>query len=203
MGKINFKDLSKYLETTLEEQVKHVNITDQYVAFLGGVFSNFYPCEMRAELHFSIVSDKFDYNNRLDFISSEQYFMWQKAMYFGDGETAEKILKAETPMEAKNLGRKVKNFNEEEWAKVRYDAMFEAVICKFKQNESLKEILLANEFKDKHFVEGNPHDKIWAVGLDWKDERIGDENNWNGLNLLGRVLDDVRDYLTPQVEIPW
>ena len=129
--------------------------------------------------------------------------MWQKAMYFGDGETAEKILKAETPMEAKNLGRKVKNFNEEEWAKVRYDAMFEAVICKFKQNESLKEILLANEFKDKHFVEGNPHDKIWAVGLDWKDERIGDENNWNGLNLLGRVLDDVRDYLTPQVEIPW
>lgn len=203
MEKITDKELAKHLATNFDDVLREVNVTDKYVAFWGSVFSNFYPCEIRAELHFSIVSDKFDYNKHLNFISSEQYFMWQKAMYFGDKETAEKILKAETPMAAKKLGREVKGFDDEEWAKVRYDAMFEAVMCKFKQNENLKEFLLADEFKDKHFVEGSPVDGIWGVKVRWDDEKIADENNWDGLNLLGKVLDDVRDYLTPQVEIPW
>lgn len=38
--------------------------------------------------------------------------MYLKALHFGDVETAEKILLAETPKEAKNLGREVRNFDE-------------------------------------------------------------------------------------------
>lgn len=160
---------------------KEINVTDKYVCFWGSEFSNFYPCKIVAE-------------NR-KFKTSEQYFMWQKADYFCDDVIAEAILNSSTPMEAKALGRRVDGFVEEAWEKVREQAMFNAVYCKFSQNEDLKRVLLSEEFKDKHFVEGSPTDRIWGVGIIWNDEKIADENNWNGLNLLGKTLDAVRERL--------
>lgn len=44
--------------------------------------------------------------------------MYWKAKIFNDEDTAILILKAKTPKEQKALGRKVKNFNTEEWNKV-------------------------------------------------------------------------------------
>jgi ribA/ribD-fused uncharacterized protein len=48
---------------------------------------------------------------------------------------------------------------------------------------------------DKILVEGNAKDNIWAVGLDWNDDRILDPSNWNGQNLLGKVLMELRTEL--------
>lgn len=198
MEKIPYKDLAKHLETTIDGVLMEVNVTDKYVAFWGSVFSNFYPCEIH------VTNDWWDKPVDLHFTSSEQYFMWLKATYFDDYETADKILEAKTPKEAKALGRQVKEFEEEEWAKIREDAMYNAVYAKFSQNENLKAFLLADEFKGKKFVEGNPYDKIWSVGLDWRDPRIGDEENWLGLNLLGTVLENVREELSfVEEDIPW
>lgn len=160
---------------------KEINITDKYVCFWGSEFSNFYPCKIVAEGR--------------KFKSSEQYFMWQKADYFRDDVIAEAILNSSTPKEAKSLGRRVEGFVNEEWEKVREQAMFNAVYCKFSQNEDLKRLLLSEEFKDKHFVESSPVDKIWGVGLTKDDPLINDEKNWKGLNLLGKVIDSVRDTL--------
>lgn len=198
MEKIPYKDLAKHLETTIDDVLREVNVTDKYVAFWGSVFSNFYPCEIH------VTNDWWDKPVDLHFTSSEQYFMWLKATYFDDYETADKILEAKTPKEAKALGRKVKEFEEEEWAKIREDAMYNAVYAKFSQNENLKAFLLADEFKGKKFVEGSPFDTIWGVGLDWRDTRIGDEENWLGLNLLGTVLENVREELSfVEEDIPW
>ena len=163
-----------------------VNITDKYVAFWGGVFSNFYPCEIRVD------TDK----GEIVFKSSEQYFMWQKAMFFKDEEIAEQILKADSPAEAKKLGRKVRNYDDAAWSKNRADAMYKAVLLKFKQNKALKDIILADEFKDKGFVEGSPYDKIWGVGISWDNPKIADRKNWKGENLLGKVLNWARHYLS-------
>ena len=101
----------------------------------------------------------------IHFSSSEQYFMWLKATEFDDHETAEKILKAKTPKEAKKLGREVKNFDDEEWREVREAAMWNAVWLKFSQNEDLRRIITDPIFSKKSFVEGSPVDKIWGVGL--------------------------------------
>lgn len=156
-----------------------VAITEKYAAFWGSVFSNWAPCRFVTE------------DNRA-WCSSEQYFMYLKATFFNDYETAEKIYRSDNPRDAKKLGRKVKGFNDEEWAKGRYDAMFRAVYLKFDQNETLKNELLSSKYKGKHFAEGSPVDMVWGTGLIWNSPEF-DKEEWKGLNLLGKVLDEVRD----------
>lgn len=159
----------------------NLKIYDKHVAFWGSAFSNFYPC------HFQ--------EGDWHWISSEQCFMAKKAEYFKDTEILEEILKAETPEKAKKLGRKVKNFDTEKWSKVCFDKMYDAVYAKFSQNSDLKELLLSSDFEDKSFVEGSPFDGIWGVKMDWRNPDIDNEENWQGQNLLGKVLNKVREDL--------
>ena len=118
--------------------------------------------------------------------------MYCKAMFFGDYDTVREILEAKTPKEAKALGRKVKDFNDDAWAQVREDMMYTAVFQKFSQNEQLRNYLLSPAFDGLKFVEGSPYDKIWGAGVSWCDPKIADEANWTGQNLLGKTLDNVR-----------
>ena len=66
--------------------------------FLGSIFSNFAPCKIEAQGH--------------EFKTSEQYFMWQKAIYFGDVVIADAILNADEPKLAKELGRRVRGYDD-------------------------------------------------------------------------------------------
>lgn len=159
----------------------NLKIYDKHVAFWGSAFSNFYPC--------SFTEGGKVWKN------SEQCFMAKKAEYFKDIEILEEILKAETPEKAKKLGRKVKNFDAEKWSKVCFDKMYDAVYAKFSQNNDLKELLLSSDFEGKGFVEGSPFDAIWGVKMDWRNPDIDNEKNWQGQNLLGKVLDKVREDL--------
>ena len=161
--------------------MEDIKIYDKHVAFWGSAFSNFYPC--------SFTEGGKVWKN------SEQCFMAKKAEYFKDMEILEEILKAETPEKAKKLGRKVKNFDAEKWSKVCFDKMYDAVYAKFSQNNDLKELLLSSDFEGKGFVEGSPFDAIWGVKMDWRNPDIDNEENWKGQNLLGKVLNKVREDL--------
>ena len=161
--------------------MEDIKIYDKHVVFWGSAFSNFYPC--------SFTEGGKVWKN------SEQCFMAKKAEYFKDMEILEEILKAETPEQAKKLGRKVKNFDAEKWSKVCFDKMYDAVYAKFSQNNGLKELLLSSDFEGKGFVEGSPFDAIWGVKMDWRNPDIDNEKNWQGQNLLGKVLDKVREDL--------
>ena len=165
----------------LKELIKDTKTFGKYVTFWGSCFSNFYPCS-------------FDLDGRT-WNCSEQYFMYMKAKLFGDEEIAEKILQSHEAADAKKLGRKVKNFDADTWSNISRNIMYAAVYSKFSQNQDLKDALLYEGFADKHFVEGNPFDKIWAVGLPWDNPLIGDERNWHGTNWLGKILDEVREKL--------
>lgn len=159
----------------------NLEIYDKHVAFFGSVFSNFYPCTFE--------------ESGLIWKSSEQCFMAKKAAYFNDFEIYDMILESETPKEAKSLGRKVRGFDSEEWLKVCFEKMYEAVYSKFSQNNDLKELILSDDFKGKGFIEGSPFDAIWGVKMDWRNPDIDNEKNWKGQNLLGKVLDKVREDL--------
>lgn len=130
------------------------------------------------------------------FYNSEQAYMWEKAMTFGDKEVAQKILETDNPRMAKDLGRVVWKYDDKIWSEKRYQVMLDVCLAKFSQNSDQRETLLNTG--DRILVEGSPYDKIWGVGIHWAEESILDENNWKGQNLLGKVLMKVRDILKSQ-----
>ena len=91
------------------------------------------------------------------------------------------------------MGREVKNFNSDEWLKVSYQIMVDVNYAKWSSNIKLKQLLLSTG--DKTIVEASPFDKIWGIGLHWSDDRVLDEKKWEGMNLLGKCLMQVREKL--------
>lgn len=125
------------------------------------------------------------------FSNSEQAFMWEKAILFGDNKTADLVLRTSNPREVKKLGRQVHPFDSVKWDKMKFDLMYEVNLSKFSQNEEMKKKLLAGE----NFVEASPYDAIWGIGMKETDAGVNDPRNWKGQNLLGKVLDKVNETL--------
>jgi ribA/ribD-fused uncharacterized protein len=133
------------------------------------------------------VVDNIKYN------TAEHWMMAQKALLFGDIETQEKINKAKSPAEAKALGRQVRNFEEVIWSEKRFEIVVKGSLHKFSQHENLKEFLLNT--KERVLVEASPVDRIWGIGLTADSDKAENPKRWNGLNLLGFALMEVRDIL--------
>ena len=130
-----------------------------------------------------------------EFPTSEHLFMYLKAVHFKDWETAEKIVKATSPREAKDLGREVKNFDEAEWEKVREDAMFTAIYHRSLFDWPYFDQVLKPEWENLEFVEASPYDKIWGIGLGEEQYDANIKSRWPGLNLLGKCIGELRRYL--------
>ena len=162
-----------------------MKVTDKHVFFWGEWPSNWYPCVFNAEYE----------GKEYTFYNSEQYFMFVKAKTFGDEENALKILlEGKNPKKAKTYGRMVKNYDDEKWNEIRYKVMVDANMAKYSQNNELKNLLLSDEFNGKGFVEASPIDGVWGIKCS-EEDALDDESNWNGQNLLGKALDEVRDRL--------
>ena len=73
--------------------------------------------------------------------------------------------------------------------------MYNIVLQKFLQNNYLQLLITRKDMMNKTFVEGSPYDGIYGVKMDYRNAKIDDESNWEGTNLLGKVLCRVRDYL--------
>ncbi len=155
--------------------------TDKYVFFWNGIYSQW---------HFSpFTVDGYDY------VTAEQYMMHQKALFFGDEEVARKIMAADRPDEQKALGRQVRDFSAERWARVCLGIVYKGNLAKFTQNEDLKKELM--ETGDRMIVEASPYDQIWGIGMGENERGIEDPKNWKGQNLLGWAIMMVRQHLRP------
>ena len=126
----------------------------------------------------------------MTFNCAEQFMMYKKAMMFKDIEIARKIMKSTNPKEHKALGRKVNNFNPKKWADESFEIVKEGNRTKFMQNPHLSKIL--QDTANTTLVEASPYDKIWGIGLREDDPRAKDKNQWQGKNLLGYALTEVR-----------
>lgn len=129
----------------------------------------------------------------LTFISAEHRMMHGKAELFGDRETAEKILRARLPMQARDLGRQVQGFTEATWQEQREAVIFEANLAKFSALPDLKSFLLSTG--SAVLVQASPLDKVWGSGLDLADPMLPDPKRWPGMNLVGFSLMRVRERL--------
>ena len=142
-------------------------------------FSQWYDCYFEVE--------------GVQYHTTEQYMMASKARLFGDDDVCQEIMKATNPREYKALGRKIKNFNSQTWDEHKYEIVVEGNKAKFSQNQVLKEFLISTE--DAILVEASPYDKIWGIGLDKETAMKGTVEQWQGENLLGCALMEVRDWL--------
>lgn len=126
--------------------------------------------------------------------TAEHFMMAEKARLFADSQALGHILGARGPHEAKQLGRKVRGFNDAIWCQERYRIVVEANRAKFLQHPDLAHFLVSTG--NRVLVEASPHDTIWGIGLAADDSRAGNPNLWKGLNLLGFALMEVRSELS-------
>jgi ribA/ribD-fused uncharacterized protein len=108
--------------------------------------------------------------------TSEHFFQAQK--FAGTGHE-EAIRRAKSPMIAARMGRDRSKPIRPDWERVKDDIMREAVRAKFSQHPNLREILLATG--DARIVEHTQNDSYW-----------GDGGDGSGMNMLGRILAEVR-----------
>ena len=125
--------------------------------------------------------------------SAEHFMMAAKALLFGDAETADRIRQAPHPKAAKDLGRRVRGFDEQLWAQRRFDLVVTGNLAKFGQHPELRDFLLATG--SRVLVEASPLDRIWGIGLAADHEHATSPGHWRGLNLLGFALMAVRQQL--------
>ena len=84
------------------------------------------------------------------------------------------ILMADSPKEAKQMGRDIET-PRENWEEKRLIYMWKGIHAKFTQNKNLKKYLL--DTKDAELIENSPVDPFWGRGKDWEGE-----------NKLGKML---------------
>jgi ribA/ribD-fused uncharacterized protein len=124
------------------------------------------------------------------YATAEHFMMAEKARLFGDGEARERILNAASPAAAKKLGRGVRGFHEQKWARARFDIVVAGSRAKFGQNPELAAFLTGT--RERILVEASPVDRIWGIGLAATDAAASRPEDWRGLNLLGFALMQAR-----------
>lgn len=92
----------------------------------------------------------------------------------------------------KQLGREVKNYDDSIWSEKRSKVVGVGLREKFNQNPDLKETLMNTG--DSILVEASPYDKIWGIGLSATDAKKTPADKWPGMNLLGGLLTDLKQY---------
>lgn len=127
------------------------------------------------------------------YATAEHYMMAQKAARFADRVAFATIIASDSPGKAKALGRAVANFDDATWQAARFDIVCAGNLGKFSQNPALQTFLLNTG--DKILVEASPQDRIWGIGLAASDPRAADPRQWQGENLLGFALMQVRTEL--------
>jgi len=133
----------------------------------------------------------------IKYLTAEHWMMASKARLFKDEKSLDEILQAKDPKTAKVLGRRVQGFDEQIWKENARRLVTEGNLAKFGQHKELKEFLISTG--NAVLVEASPYDKIWGIGLSADDPKTKNPFDWQGQNLLGFALVDVRSDLIKTV----
>ncbi|MBF9142195.1 NADAR family protein [Hymenobacter properus] len=131
--------------------------------------------------------------DNITYRSTEHWMMAEKARLFNDEAALARILAAKSPAEAKKLGREIMAFVPEVWEAHKYEIVKTGNLHKFSQNRELLKFLLSTN--DRVLVEASPVDTIWGIGLAADSPDAENPARWQGPNLLGFALMEVRDQL--------
>ena len=152
----------------------------QTFGFFGDLnpFSNFHPSPFHI--------DGIHYKN------SEQYIQHQKCRVFGDTTSENLVLKAETALECKNIGRDITNYDREKWKQAAKATCLPGILAKFEQNPNLVTLLKSTGALQ---IAECCRDKEWGTGIPLYDNSCINPSSWHSQGLLGEILEQVRSVL--------
>lgn len=167
-----------------------MKVTDKHVFFYSwkDMFSNHY----RSDKAFFLPRHE---QEGVKFYTGEHMMMYEKAMLFADIGKAQEICAAWNPQKAKMLGREVKGFNNKLWEDSREKIVESVCYCRLVYDNELRVAAIKHRLAGRRFVEASDRDRIWGIGLNEDHPMIHDEENWLGLNLLGKAWDRATDAL--------
>eukprot|EP01066_Platyproteum_vivax_P006471 Platyproteum_vivax@DN2266_c0_g1_i2.p1 len=125
--------LVKYVKTELPKLVADMQTATPFTFYSNDeAFSNFnpdYPFQDDA-------GNQFGYG--------EQWLMLGKALLFKDSDATSAIMQVDNPTKIKAIGRKVQNYDDQEWKKHRFNWMVFGLLQKARSNKDFQELLLAD-----------------------------------------------------------
>ena len=124
------------------------------------------------------------------YTSVEQYFQVQKCIYTNNNRMKNIILKQTDPIICNKLGRLIymdeyHNFGIRDTLNIYK----QGYILKFNQNEKCSQFLL----KTKGEIAYADCNIFFGIGIEIIDPRINSSKLWRGLNMLGVILQNIRD----------
>ena len=96
-----------------------------------------------------------------------------------------RILRETDPVKQKRIGREIPNFNQTTWNIASKEIVTAGLIARAEADSRLGSIYEENRVARKRFVEANPRDSTWGVGLSFSDRAVEDSRRWRGENRLG------------------
>ena len=131
----------------------------------------------------------------ITFTSSEQAYQYQKAVQFGDTNTATMILDTEDPSRIRFLGKHVRGFDFTVWKQKQDGIMKRTLHAKFTQHVDLIKLLV--DTGTKTLAEANSKDSYWAIGLPITSPKVLEIGSWAQYgNKLGQFLMSLRQQLS-------
>ena len=167
-----------------------MKVTDKHVFFYS--YKDMFSNHFRSDYKFGLPSHEL---KGAWFNTGEHMMMYQKAELFGDEDIAKQILSVYHPQEAKMLGRKVKGFDNAIWEEKRSNIVENVCYCRLVYDTTLRIEAIQHRLAGRSFVEASDRDRIWGIGLNENHPMIHEEENWLGLNLLGKAWDRATDAL--------
>ena len=142
--------------------------------------------------------------NGRKYITAEQYMMSEKALLFNDLEMYQKIMSEPDPKLCKDMGKKVKGFNQKKWDAAFPEILFHGNLGKLQSDIAIVDALLNTE--NAVLIEASPFDDIYGAGIEKKNLLNEDgtlkvlPQNWHkkgsmkqAENHLGFILMGIRD----------
>lgn len=127
------------------------------------------------------------------FTCAEQSYQYGKATFVGDDTRAELIANEVIPREVKKIGGQVRVDHKASWGEKGRKIMKDVLLAKFQQNPQHLQYLSGT--KGQLLVECNRYDKLWGNGCSLHSSAAENPRRWEGQNLLGTLLEQVRDHL--------
>jgi hypothetical protein len=177
------------LPPTLDDAKHHCLVTDRQVSFLGFLcpLSNFYSCTFT--------------HNGEKYTSSEQFIQMTKARRFNGNEyLQQQIMNTHEPIKIKNLGHRVRNFDEDIWRTEAVDLLYEGLKSKFTQCEVPFNFLKSTGVR--LIVEASKSDKLFGVGQAITSDNILNPATFQGKNIQGNLLMTIRDDVLSSMSCP-